>query len=98
MPTPEEIKNLIRQYAVGSATKHFSAELIESIVMGFYTSRLMYDYCIVSKSKVEIFYKVNQSGILSGGMTDNLDLVEYSRGRNSQLKDLFGELFKDKKI
>ena len=49
----EEIKNLIRQYAVGSATKHFSAELIESIVTGFYTSRLMYNYCIVPKSKLQ---------------------------------------------
>ena len=50
--TQEEIKNLIKQYAKGTETKHFSAELIESIVMGFYTSRLIYEYCIVPKSKV----------------------------------------------
>lgn len=61
MPTPEEIKSLIRQYAVGSATKHFSAELIESIVTGFYTSRLMYDYYLVSKDDVKDLYEEHKN-------------------------------------
>lgn len=31
MPTPEEIKSLIKQYAKGTETKHFSTELIEAL-------------------------------------------------------------------
>lgn len=57
----EEIKNLIKQYAKGTETKHFSAEMIESIVMGFYTSRLMPDYYIVPKEDVRDLYEAHRN-------------------------------------
>ena len=95
MPTPEEIKNLIRQYAVGSATKHFSAELIESIVTGFYTSRLMYEYYIVPKEDVKELYEEHRNesrGLEKGGR----EWFFYA-GRMDLMKSLFGSLFEEEK-
>ena len=103
MLTPEEIKNLIRQYAVGSATKHFPAELIESIVMGFYTSRLMYDYCIVKKELIRKEYEKAQKThdlYTSATCINEMEsrAIDHAEGRMCELTTLFGKsLFEEEK-
>ena len=82
MPTPEEIKNLCNEYAESVKSEYVSAKLIETLVMGFYHTRLN-DYCIVPKSKLQREYKKSYSAAFEH--TTCLDR-QYARGRYQVLR------------
>lgn len=93
MPTPEEIKKIAREYAENVKSECVSAKLIETLVMGFYHTRLKNDYCIVPKEEIYM-----RHGVALALMEQDPSHKEFYRGQSSVLESIFGKsLFNEEK-